>query len=78
MKWHWPLCGFRFFDKSDPDWATKPYVWRICDRRWGHWLLPMPKGRHKGPVVSADVRYGTHIHEQIVQYYRDINTDKEN
>jgi hypothetical protein len=49
MKWR---CGFKFFDKTDPDWATKPYKWRRCDRPWIHLLLPNLK--HSGPLITDE------------------------
>lgn len=67
-------CGFKFFDKSDPDWATKPYIWRRCDRPWIHLLLPNLK--HSGPIIPTHVIYGTRIHDQLKQYYRDTPPDE--
>lgn len=43
----WPRCGFRFITWDTPDTKTN----RICVRAWGHWMQPMPKGRHMGPVI---------------------------
>jgi len=50
---YWPRCGFKFFLKETPDWATRPYIWRRCERAWGHWLFESPC-RHEGRPVKHE------------------------
>ncbi len=45
----WPRCNARFFTKESADWAVQPYIWRRCNRPWGHWFAGL---NHEGPVIE--------------------------